>query len=92
MKGALMSKYRLKILDILKSKDDEMNLSNLLNDKMLIESQEDIDEILTEICNMAALNLIDTIEEEDPVEGRDLRLKITELGKTYLKSSKNKPR
>jgi len=92
MKGTLMGKYRLKILDILlRSENEETNLSNILNDKTLIKSQEDIDEILTEICNMAALKLIEVIEEDDPIEGRDLKFKITELGKIYLKSSKNKP-
>ena len=83
-----MGRYRLKILDILRSRNGEINLSEVLNDKTLIKSQEDIDDVLTEICNMAALKLIEVAEEEDPTEGRDLKLKITELGKIYLKSSK----
>ena len=83
-----MGRYRLKILDILRSRNGEINLSDVLNDKTLIKSQEDIDDVLTEICNMTALKLIEVAEVEDPTEGRDLKLKITELGKTYLKLSK----
>jgi len=83
-----MSKYRLIILEILNKRKNGIQLSELINDKTLVKTQEDIDELLTEICRMCALKLIEVQEEEDIHEGKDLRLKITELGKIYLKEEK----
>ncbi|RLI77805.1 hypothetical protein DRP04_10825 [Archaeoglobales archaeon] len=62
-----------------------------MNNKKIVKSPEDVDYLISELCRMAAVSLVE-LEPIEDYEEKDLQIVITDLGKIYLKYEQTRPK